>query len=231
MVFLNDFRTARQADLGRAAAALLLGLLVFFARPGAGGVERTAEARCLASTLYWEARGEGRTAMIAVAWVVLNRKKDPGFPDSVCAVVRQGGENPPCQFSYWCDGEPEIPQNDKLWDLAKSLAEQMLKNPPRDPTGGALYFHSGECQHAVESETGTDCPDRRSCVLPLTAACEASQLAAAQGDDPSLVQFSRLNSSRALSRPVADRTDRRISPDREAAPSYRSARHRSRPPS
>jgi spore germination cell wall hydrolase CwlJ-like protein len=80
--------------------------------------------------------------MIAVGWVALNRLKDSEFPDRVCAVVRQGGENPPCQFSYWCDGEPEIPRNDKLWDLAKSLAGQMLTNPPTDPTGGALYFHA-----------------------------------------------------------------------------------------
>jgi spore germination cell wall hydrolase CwlJ-like protein len=32
------------------------------------------EVRCLALTLYWEARAEGRSAMEAVAWVVLNRR-------------------------------------------------------------------------------------------------------------------------------------------------------------
>jgi len=37
--------------------------------------------------------------MVAVGWAVLNRRNNPAFPNSVCEVVRQGGENPPCQFS------------------------------------------------------------------------------------------------------------------------------------
>jgi spore germination cell wall hydrolase CwlJ-like protein len=67
------------------------------------------ELRCLALTLYWEARAEKRDAMEAVAWVVLNRRKNPEFPKTICAVVREGGEKPPCQFSYWCDGKAETP--------------------------------------------------------------------------------------------------------------------------
>jgi spore germination cell wall hydrolase CwlJ-like protein len=99
-------------------------------------------SRCLALTLYWEARSGGRDGMIAVGWVVLNRRNHPEFPNSICEVVRQGGEDPPCQFSYWCDGEPETPQNSELWKLAQQTAAQLLTNPSPDPTGGALYFHS-----------------------------------------------------------------------------------------
>ena len=102
------------------------------------------DVRCLALTVYWEARAEGRKAMEAVAWVALNRRKNPNFPNTICEVVREGGENPPCQFSYWCDGEPDTPQNQDVWTLAKEIAAQMLENPPRDPTGGALFFHSVE---------------------------------------------------------------------------------------
>jgi N-acetylmuramoyl-L-alanine amidase len=102
------------------------------------------EVRCLALTLYWEARAEGRSAMEAVAWVVLNRRKNPNFPDTVCEVVRQGGESPPCQFSYWCDGEPETPQNEEAWERAREVAAGMLNKPPPDPTNGALFFHSVE---------------------------------------------------------------------------------------
>jgi spore germination cell wall hydrolase CwlJ-like protein len=82
--------------------------------------------------------------MEAVAWVVLNRRNHPEFPETVCEVVRQGGEQPPCQFSYWCDGEPEAPGNDEAWERARDVAAEMLNNPPPDPTGGALFFHSVE---------------------------------------------------------------------------------------
>ena len=119
------------------AAAFLLAVTLIDAQAAEPG-----GTRCLAQTLYWEARDGGRDAMIAVGWVVLNRKSHPEFPDTVCEVVRQGGEDPPCQFSYWCDGNPEIPENEELWDLARKTAAQMLRKPPRDPTHGSLYFHS-----------------------------------------------------------------------------------------
>ena len=112
-----------------------------------GWLERTvaaddSEEFCLAQAMYWEARGGGRDAMIAVGWVALNRKNDDRFPDHLCRVVHQGGEDPPCQFSYWCDGKRDTPENEQKWKLAQDLAARMLKDPPKDPTGGALYYHS-----------------------------------------------------------------------------------------
>lgn len=59
--------------------------------------------QCLALAMYWEARGEGRRGMVAVGSVVLNRVADNRFPNTLCAFVHQGGEIPPCQFSWWCD--------------------------------------------------------------------------------------------------------------------------------
>jgi spore germination cell wall hydrolase CwlJ-like protein len=100
------------------------------------------EVHCLALTLYWEARNEGRRGMVPVGWVVLNRRQHPTFPSSVCRVVREGGERPPCQFSFWCDGRSDAPPDDESWTLARSVAEEMLSRPPTDPTRGALYFHS-----------------------------------------------------------------------------------------
>ena len=99
--------------------------------------------QCLALTLYWEARSEGRQGMIAVGWVVLNRVQHDKFPDTVCAVVKQGGETPPCAWSWWCDGRSDRPRNPKAWELAQTLARRLLHHPPRDPdpTQGALWFH------------------------------------------------------------------------------------------
>jgi spore germination cell wall hydrolase CwlJ-like protein len=80
--------------------------------------------------------------MLAVASVVLNRRAHPEFPDTVCGVVKQGGEQPPCQFSWWCDGASDLPTEAKAWDLAQALAEKCLSQAPRDVTRGALFFHA-----------------------------------------------------------------------------------------
>ena len=99
-------------------------------------------AQCLALATYWESKGCSREDMTAVGWVVLNRIADGEFPEQVCAVVKQGGETPPCQFSWWCDGKSDQPEDGEDWQLARSVAEQLLSDPSADPTGGALYFHS-----------------------------------------------------------------------------------------
>lgn len=99
------------------------------------------ELECLALALYWEARGDGRRSMTAVGWTVLNRIDSPKFPATACAVVRQGGENPPCQFSWWCDGKSDRPRNKESWERVHELAAELLRDPPPDPTKGALYFH------------------------------------------------------------------------------------------
>jgi N-acetylmuramoyl-L-alanine amidase len=115
--------------------------LALMLAPGAGAEELSEEARCLALSMYWEAKDEGRAGMLAVGAVVLNRVRHEEFPDTPCEVVRQGGEAPPCQFSWWCDGASDQPQEQEAWSLARELAVGMLKDPPEDPTEGALFFH------------------------------------------------------------------------------------------
>lgn len=97
---------------------------------------------CLAEVMYWEARGEGQQGMLAVAAVVLNRVEDQRFPNSVCGVVRQGGERPPCQFSWWCDGKADAPANPAKWAESLNLANTILTQRPDDPTDGALFYHN-----------------------------------------------------------------------------------------
>ena len=102
----------------------------------------SADHDCVARTLYWEARAEGRDGMVAVGWVVLNRIADSRFSTTACGVVREGGEQPGCQFSYWCDGKGDAPPPGAPWDLARDVAAELFSDPPRDPTGGALFYHS-----------------------------------------------------------------------------------------
>jgi N-acetylmuramoyl-L-alanine amidase len=112
---------------------------------GTGAPETTSESEslhCLALTVYWESRSEGRDGMLAVGWVVLNRLRDGGYPKTVCAIVRQGGEQKGCQFSYWCDGESDAPKADETWTVAQQVARDLLANPPPDPTNGTPFYHA-----------------------------------------------------------------------------------------
>lgn len=100
------------------------------------------EHHCLALALYWEARGEHRSGMIAVGWTILNRVQSRLFPATPCAVVQQGGERRRCQFSWWCDGKSDRPTDRDSWIQARVIAAKLLIDPPPDPTGRALFYHS-----------------------------------------------------------------------------------------
>jgi N-acetylmuramoyl-L-alanine amidase len=97
---------------------------------------------CLALALYWKARSEGHRGMIAVGWTILNRVRSRDFPSTPCTVVHQGGEQPPCQFSWWCDGRSDRPRDQESWQTAQRIASELLLDPPPDPTKGSLFFHT-----------------------------------------------------------------------------------------
>ena len=128
-----------------AATVMALSLAVL-ATDAALAYERGAlkpELRCLALNIYHEARSESKRGQIAVAAVTLNRVKSDRFPNSVCAVVHQGGEKlHRCQFSWWCDGRSDQPKDQKAWRRAIQLARESLAGLHRDPTRGALYYHT-----------------------------------------------------------------------------------------
>lgn len=111
----------------------------------AQGEEPVGEARrCLALSMYWEARNEGREGMRAIGSVVLNRVEHADFPGTPCEVVFDGGETPPCQFSWWCDGRSDTPRESEPWETALELAGEMLEERREDPTDGALFFHAAD---------------------------------------------------------------------------------------
>jgi N-acetylmuramoyl-L-alanine amidase len=126
---------------GRMLLLLLIALASLLPREaGAGGLQE--EQQCLAMAIYWEARGEGRQGMVAVGWTIINRTRSDHFPKTPCAVVYQGNEWGHCQFSWWCDGKSDRPTDRKNWTKALITAAEMIVNPPRDPTNGALFYHS-----------------------------------------------------------------------------------------
>jgi spore germination cell wall hydrolase CwlJ-like protein len=103
---------------------------------------------CLARTIYWETKGSGDAAMQSIANVVMNRLGHEGFPNKICAVVKQGREQGACQFSWWCDGRPDAVQEKKQYAHAKEIARKVLNRQLKDRTGGALYFHRKDLKPA-----------------------------------------------------------------------------------
>jgi len=84
------------------------------------------EQKCLAEAIYFEARGESEEGQIAVAQVVLNRVKNPAYPDSICGVVYQNQHmRNRCQFSYACDGIKDRINSPGAWEKAKRIAREV----------------------------------------------------------------------------------------------------------
>jgi len=101
------------------------------------------DLECLALNVYHEARSEPEVGQLAVAAVTLNRVFSESFPNSVCGVVKQGGQElHRCQFSWWCDGKKDAPTNREAWDTALRISRLSLKGRAADPTKGALYYHA-----------------------------------------------------------------------------------------
>ena len=81
------------------------------------------EQQCLANAIYFEARGESPRGQAAVAQVVLNRVRNPTYPNSICGVVYQNdGWFNRCQFSFACDGRKDVVTNASNYRKAKEIA-------------------------------------------------------------------------------------------------------------
>jgi spore germination cell wall hydrolase CwlJ-like protein len=102
-----------------------------------------AQWECLAEAIYFESRGEPLAGQIAVAEVVLNRTASRSFPSTICGVTHQGvGSGRGCQFSYACDGNPDVMKSSLARDRSEKLARLMIDGQPRTVSGGATYFHT-----------------------------------------------------------------------------------------
>lgn len=102
-----------------------------------------AQWRCMTEALYFEARGETIEGQYAVAEVILNRVDSANYPDSICDVVHQGtGRRYACQFTYTCDGIPEVVTDDRAWNRAGQIARIMMQDAPRTLTEGATHYHA-----------------------------------------------------------------------------------------
>jgi len=122
-------------------AAIALSLTLFANNSQASSFRTNEAVDCLTQNIYFEARGEPVLGQIAVGYVTLNRLNHPDFPSTICGVVRDGSKHS-CQFSWYCDGKSDKLPNTEEVAKIRILATVIITRKLRDPTHGALYFHS-----------------------------------------------------------------------------------------
>jgi spore germination cell wall hydrolase CwlJ-like protein len=105
---------------------------------------RAKAEKCLAEAIYFEARGEPVRGQIAVAQVVVNRAFSGYYPNTICGVVYQNAHRHlRCQFTFACDGIPEVIREPDAWERAKKIAVQTLDGKLWLPeVGKATHYHA-----------------------------------------------------------------------------------------
>ncbi len=108
-------------------------------KAGSAGISRGDVSRkdlmLLARAIYAEARGESFEGQVAIGAVILNRTRDPHFPDNISEVVFQRNHNL-YQFSPVADGTINLCPDKTAIEAAIKALEGY------DPTKGALFFYN-----------------------------------------------------------------------------------------
>ena len=96
------------------------------------------EGNCLATAVYFEARGESPEGQLAVARVVMNRAASGRYPPSWCATVKQHA-----QFSFVRHGQfPTIDTASTAWARAQGIARLAMANVIPTVGNDVLWYHA-----------------------------------------------------------------------------------------
>ena len=96
------------------------------------------ETNCLATAVYFEARGESLEGQLAVARVVMNRAASGRYRADWCGVVKQ-----PAQFSFVRHGEfPRVDVNSAAWQKAEAIAQLAASNIVPSVGSDVLWYHA-----------------------------------------------------------------------------------------
>jgi spore germination cell wall hydrolase CwlJ-like protein len=131
-----------QEDVGRtdinlvpADKLLLLNQAKGTGRVASGGLteavrsarQKVRHIQCLATAMYFEARGEPARGQFIVGRVILNRVASRYYPDDICDVVYQNAHmKNACQFSFACDGLPNRVRETDAWSQIKRRAAYLM---------------------------------------------------------------------------------------------------------
>ncbi|MCI9413460.1 MAG: spore cortex-lytic enzyme SleB [Clostridia bacterium] len=97
----------------------------------ASNSSNTSDVQLLARAINGEARGEPYEGQVAVGAVILNRVKDPKFPNTIAGVIYQSGA-----FTAVADGQINVPIEEGA--TVVKAARDALNG--WDPTDGAIYY-------------------------------------------------------------------------------------------
>jgi N-acetylmuramoyl-L-alanine amidase len=96
------------------------------------------QTNCLATAVYFEARGETAEGQLAVARVVMNRAASGRYPSDWCSVVKQHA-----QFSFVRHGEfPYVDMGSFAWQKAEAVAELAVANVVPSVSNDVLWYHA-----------------------------------------------------------------------------------------
>lgn len=114
-----------------------------------------SQIECMAQNVYHEARSQGTAGRLAVIAVTSNRVQDSRYPNTICEVVKQGPHRPSwkgtgelipvrhrCQFSWYCDGKPDIVRDFDIYEEIIELSIDVWEDRYEDNTEGSLFYHA-----------------------------------------------------------------------------------------
>lgn len=128
-------------------------LLVIILAPHVQASDENGDTFCLAKNIYFESGNQPLAGKIAVSQVVLNRVYSDAYPDTICDVVYQAnwlenwkGNMIPirhqCQFSWFCDGKSDVPEDSDTWMYSLLVADSILNGDFGDITEGSTHYHA-----------------------------------------------------------------------------------------
>ncbi|MDF3213897.1 cell wall hydrolase [Mesorhizobium sp. M7A.F.Ca.CA.001.09.2.1] len=139
-----------QPNEGRFIPPMAKGDHSWIQNPLPASVFSKKEQACLANGIYFEARSESVRGQAAVAQVILNRVRNPTYPNSICGVVYQNDSwFNRCQFSFACDGRKKRIDSPAAYKTAQEIAMAVTAGKIFIPEVGssthyyAQYVHPG----------------------------------------------------------------------------------------
>lgn len=126
--------TAGEAPVAPSAAERAPSLAHLVATIDASVAEDDREHKCLATAVYFEARGEPMEGQLAVAQTIINRVESGRYPSTVCGVINQ-----PKQFSY---DRSRSPRAGADWETAQDIARIAMDDMWQEVAPKAISFHA-----------------------------------------------------------------------------------------
>ena len=108
-----------------------LGIYVGSVKQNTTSAYSSSDTNLLARLIYAEARGETYAGQVAVGAVVLNRVKNPSFPNTISGVIYQ-----PYAFTCVSDGQINMAPDKTALSAAKDAMNGW------DPSYGSLYYYN-----------------------------------------------------------------------------------------